>query len=126
MARDDKVCILCGKAYKYCEACPSKYNVTETWRNIFCSENCREIYGVYDSIKAGLITDKDAGKKLAKFDTSYMDRFNEPMKSALVVALNSTVKSQPVKQEKKVEEIKSENKKETPKKRGRKKNSEVD
>lgn len=126
MARDDKVCILCGKAYKYCEACPSKYNVTETWRNIFCSENCREVYRVYDSIKAGQITDKEAGKKLVRFDTSYIDRFREPMKSVLTVALNTAKKTRPIKQDKKVEEIKIEVEKETPKKRGRKKNSEVD
>lgn len=120
MARDDKVCILCNKAYKYCEACPSKYNITETWRNIFCCENCREVYHIYDLMKGGKITDKNAGKSLVKLDMSYKEKFNEPMRSTLALAINA---AQSPKKEKEIEEVKPVDK-ETPKKRGRKKNSE--
>ena len=89
MARDNKTCVMCNKAYKFCESCPSKYNVTETWRNIFCSENCREIYKIYDKIKAGQITDKNALKELKKWNLSYIQNINDPMKSVLTLLIKS-------------------------------------
>ena len=89
MARDDKTCVMCNKHYKFCESCPSKYNITETWRNIFCSENCRSLYKVYDQIKAGQIADKNAIKAIKKLDISYIQNINDPMKSVLNVLLNS-------------------------------------
>lgn len=124
MARDDKTCIVCGKAYKYCEGCPSKYDITQTWRNIFCSENCREVYHVYDSIKAGKLKDEEAGKMLSKYDTSIIFKMREPMKSVLTIALNSNQKIK--KKTASVIENSNEVDEGAPKKRGRKKNSEVD
>lgn len=93
MARDDKTCVMCNKHYKFCESCPSKYNVTETWRNIFCSENCRGLYKIYDRIKSGQITDKEAMKEIKKFDISYLQNINEPMKSVFNVLVNSKTKT---------------------------------
>ena len=93
MARDDKTCVMCNKHYKFCESCPSKYNVTETWRNIFCSENCRGLYKIYDQIKSGQITDKEATKEIKKFDISYLQNINEPMKSVFNVLVNSKTKT---------------------------------
>lgn len=88
MRNDNKTCILCGKQYKYCEGCPDKYNVTETWRNIFCSEECRGLYHIYDLIKAGRMTEKNANKEIKKYDIAVISRLKEPMKSTLAVALN--------------------------------------
>lgn len=93
MARDDKTCVMCNKHYKFCESCPSKYNVTETWRNIFCSENCRGLYKIYDRIKSGQVTGKEATKEIKKFDISYLQNINEPMKSVFNVLVNSKTKT---------------------------------
>lgn len=90
--KEDKTCVICGKAYKYCQSCPYKYNTTETWRNIFCSENCRELYHVYDQLKVGQITDKNAAKSLKKLDISYLSKLNEPMKSVLALAIHDVEK----------------------------------
>ena len=81
MINDNKTCVMCGKQYKYCENCPSKYNTTETWRNIFCSEECRELYQIYNGYKGGKITDKQAYKRLSKISTVYLNKIKEPMKS---------------------------------------------
>ena len=114
MRNDNKTCILCGKQYKYCEGCPGKYNVLETWRNIFCSENCREVYHVFDLLKAGKMTEKNANKELKKLDTSMIKTFKEPMKSMLTVVLNTSSNSDEIKPVEKVAESK-EVKKEIPK-----------
>lgn len=40
-----RTCKICGKQYEYCGHCPNK-NVIEPWRNLYCSENCRDSYTV--------------------------------------------------------------------------------
>lgn len=116
MARGDKTCVMCNTPYKYCENCPSKYNPTETWRNIFCCENCRDLYSVYDLWKGGVITDKNAAKSISKLDTSYVDKINPPMRDALLLwkSMGATKKT-----------VSKDTTEASPKKRGRKKNNEV-
>ena len=135
MFNDNKVCILCNAHYKYCEGCPSKYNVNETWRNIFCSEECRDIYSIYDLLKANKTTDAEAGKMLRKYDASFIERTKEPMRAMLLVAYNDKPKTQvaskPVeKSVEKKEEVKAKATKTTastaPKKKGRKKKDDIE
>ncbi len=100
MARDDKTCIVCRTRYKYCNAC-RQYNPNETWRNLYCSDNCRQLYHIYDAIRAKKLSDEEAGEKIAKYDTDNLASFNEPIKSVLMVAKNSAKKKdKPVIEEK--------------------------
>ena len=130
MLNDNKVCILCNTHYKYCEGCPSKYNVNETWRNIFCSEECRDIYSIYDSLKANKTTDAEAGKMLRKYDASYIERTKEPMKAMLLVAYNDKPKVASKSVEKSVEKKEVEKKTSStstaPKKKTRKKKDDIE
>lgn len=130
MLNDNKVCILCNTHYKYCEGCPSKYNVNETWRNIFCSEECRDIYSIYDLLKANKTTDAEAGKMLRKYDASYIERTKEPMKATLLVAYNDKPKvvSKAVEKpmEKKEVEKKTSSTSTSPKKKTRKKKDDIE
>ena len=82
MAQDDRKCILCNSNYKFCLN-STKYDRTETWRNLYCSENCRDLYFLYDKMKSGKIERKVAVKDIKKFDLSKLSAFNEPMKSIL-------------------------------------------
>ena len=110
MANDNRTCVICGTNYKYCGSCPSKYNPQETWRNIFCSENCRELYHIYDDIKSGKKTEKEASKLLKKLDLSHLDTFKEPMKSVFMVACNLTEKTDSNETENKSTKIRSRSK----------------
>ena len=121
-----KTCILCEKQYKYCPNCPSKFDSTEVWRNIFCSANCRDVYHIYDYYNAGKLPEKDAVQQLKQLDISYLSSVREPIKS--VLSFLSAVNTKPKKVESKEvvpkEEVK-EKKDAAPKKRSyRKKNSE--
>lgn len=42
-----RICKVCGKEYEYCGHCPNK-NVIEPWRNLYCSETCRDAYSLFD------------------------------------------------------------------------------
>lgn len=58
-----RICTICGKQYEYCGHCPNK-NKIEPWRNIFCSENCKETFHIYDSFLTGKLSALEARNKL--------------------------------------------------------------
>lgn len=90
MEKNNRKCICCNKEYRYCNRC-SGFDETETWRMIYCSDNCRQLYHIYDDIKAGKIQYKDAKKRMKDLDTSKLNTFNEPMRSVLTVSMNSEI-----------------------------------
>lgn len=58
-----RTCKICGKQYEYCGHCPSK-NLIEPWRNIYCSEGCREAFEVMGRYASGKISAIDAKTRL--------------------------------------------------------------
>lgn len=85
---DIRECVVCKTKYKYCMGCPHKYNTKETWRNIFCSENCREIYQIYNSLKGKEIDKSTAKKRLKKCDLSRLSLFNDFIKNDITQIVN--------------------------------------
>jgi len=71
MAKNMRTCKICGKKYEYCGHCPSK-NTIEPWRNLYCSEKCREVFNVLDNFASKKISKEEAKKKLESlgFDLS--------------------------------------------------------
>lgn len=67
-------CIVCRKEYIYCPNC-GHADPTETWRNSFCSENCRSIFKVCQDYVTGAIKPAEAKKKIEELDTSRLDKF---------------------------------------------------
>lgn len=45
-----RTCTICGKQYEYCGHCPNK-NTIEPWRNLYCSENCRDAFVLFGDYK---------------------------------------------------------------------------
>ncbi len=72
-------CIVCGTKYKYCRSCSQAYNPTETWRSIYCCENCRSIYHVIDKFRSKKIDAKEAQKQIELLDkpAKYTDFLQE-------------------------------------------------
>ena len=59
-------CKICGKKYEYCGHCPNK-NPLEPWRNLYCSENCRDAFKVMGDFTAKKISANEAKAKLDKY-----------------------------------------------------------
>lgn len=78
MAHERK-CIVDLKEYKYCNKCGG-YNANETWRFVFCSENCRGIYGVVEKFISGNISALEAQELLKNYDLSEKDHFHPHIK----------------------------------------------
>lgn len=83
MAKDRK-CIVCPDKhiYKYCSHCAG-YNSKETWRYLYCSQNCRGIYNLATDFSRGNISGSDAKKELEKYDLSDLEFFNSTIKNEI-------------------------------------------
>ena len=77
----DRKCIVCPDKhhYKYCNNC-NGYNSLETWRFIFCSENCRGIYKIASEFVSGELTGSEAKIKLKDFDLSDLEFYHSIIK----------------------------------------------
>ena len=67
-------CIVCRKEYYYCPHC-GHVDPTETWKNSFCSENCRSIFKICQDYVSNSIKPADAKKRIEELDTSRLDKF---------------------------------------------------
>lgn len=82
MARGERICITCGKKYVYCPNC-QKGDPSETWRNIYCSDECRDIYKICNSFAFGHINVETAKKQLDKYGITDRSKYNEDVRKSL-------------------------------------------
>lgn len=61
----NRTCIVCGTAYEYCPHC-NQYNSDETWRSVYCSEDCRTIFNVCSKYVANKLSASAAKEELKK------------------------------------------------------------
>lgn len=77
----DRKCIVCPDKhhYKYCSNC-SGYNSKETWRFLYCSQNCKEIYSIATDFVNGKLNGLEAKHKLEKLDLSDLEFYHSVIK----------------------------------------------
>ncbi len=75
MARGDRKCVLCDSNYSYCPNCGDKIKSGETWRFMYCSENCRNIFDILSAKAFGHMSVQEAAEKLEKQDLSRKSSF---------------------------------------------------
>lgn len=78
MAKTQRKCVMCGTVYEHCGHCGA---APQLWKNIFCSENCRDIYDVLNKYDGKLITKEDGIERLKAFDLSVVSKFNDRFKA---------------------------------------------
>lgn len=88
--RGEKVCMICGKHYVYCPNCGNG-DPKETWRNLYCSDNCRTAFDVLSKWKNNAIATPDAKKILEELKVDSM-QLNEMLKADVdaIMATNAT------------------------------------
>lgn len=87
MEKNNKVCIICKKAYSYCPNCKHD-NDKPTWYAIFHDQNCHDIYDVCTSYRDKVFTKKEAYYAIKKLDISFLDDFNESTKNQILDILS--------------------------------------
>ena len=96
MAKTKRSCVMCGTVYEYCSHCGV---APQLWKNVFCSENCRDIYTVLNKYDGKLISKEDGIEQLKKYDVTVASKFNDRFKK---LAEELTPKKEPAKKQIKV------------------------
>lgn len=113
MAKQRK-CIVCSKIYEYCPSCNE--GETNQWKFIYCSENCRSIFKIFDAFRANKKSSKEAYSELKDLDITRLDNFTNLVKPIIQEIM---IEGKPKTTKKKTED----NSQTTPKRRGRKSNA---
>lgn len=82
-----RTCMVDRKQYTYCPKC-GKDNPNETWRFLFCSDNCRQIYHVVEDYKKEKISISEANSKLNNFSITDKENLGEYIIAPLTEILN--------------------------------------
>lgn len=70
-----KNCLVCDKQYEYCGNC-DKHQKENTWKQKYCSENCRNIFKTCMDYISGVISIDEAKNQFDSYDTDFMPRKN--------------------------------------------------
>ena len=74
MAKNNKICVCDGTRYSYCNTC-SADNSKPSWMNMFCSENCKNLFQAATDYYAGELTPSKAKAIVENADLSNKDNF---------------------------------------------------
>lgn len=77
----DKECLVCGKKYKYCPHC-NKNGVVDTWKNTYCSKECRTIFNTCSNYVGNIITKEEAYNIMSGLNIN-MDTISKSVKSTV-------------------------------------------
>lgn len=77
--RSERICSICGNHYDYCPSCGIG-SPKERWRNIYCSENCKNIFDILSKWKNTVISSVDADKALKELHIDSI-KLNEYLQS---------------------------------------------
>lgn len=94
MAKLNKICICDNTKYSYCPTCAAD-NSKPAWMNMYCSENCKNLFQAATDYNAGEINFEDAKKIVEKADLSNKDNF----KPSIVRFIDEVLSDKPVKVE---------------------------
>lgn len=72
--RGARNCIICGKEYRYCPNCGAD-NKDETWRYLYDSEECMNVFNILSRFKNGHIGKEEAKSQFKALKISRDKKF---------------------------------------------------
>lgn len=82
MARK-RQCTCCTTMYEYCGRC-EKYWYLPSWMEMFCSENCKNIWHIAADYKSNKIDKETAMRLLQDYDYSDLNKFQPSVRDAIL------------------------------------------
>lgn len=92
-----RTCCVCRTQYQFCPVCNNGDSKKPSWYFTFCSENCREIYGVTSDFENGKLTDVQAKEQLEKLNISKLEDFGTSYRFSIGRILAAPTKKERVK-----------------------------
>ena len=87
MTDGNRKCIVCGKEYKFCGHCSDQYRKNETWRNIYCSERCMNIFNVISMFVNNHINKEQAKEMLSKSEVENTKTFRKDIQDQIDIIM---------------------------------------
>lgn len=78
MAKTNRICKTCGKAYYYCPTC--NFEKRPTWFAMWDSEKCKDMFMLLSAESMNKVSTIDAKKQLLDMGVTLDDSFTEPIK----------------------------------------------
>ena len=78
MAKTNRICKTCGKAYYYCPTCD--FEKRPTWFAMWDSEKCKDMFMLLSAESMNKVSTIDAKKQLLDMGVTLDDSFTEPIK----------------------------------------------
>lgn len=86
--RIKRKCLVCGKEYEFCrDNDPDQ----PAWKNLFCSDNCHDIYNILSNEKDQMT----AKIKLGRLDLSNLNNFNDEARKKINDIMHYSGKKEP-------------------------------
>lgn len=85
MAKDNKECTLCHIKYSYCPTCNTREPL---YKNMFCSENCKDIFDTICKLRDNVIDGDTARNILINKDLSRKEFYSNAVKDNVNNALS--------------------------------------
>lgn len=77
--RGDRKCMVCGKKYNFCTIC-GKGNPYDTWKYIYCSEDCRKLFNIASDWTANKINATAAKIKLDEINIPPLENLHSSLR----------------------------------------------
>lgn len=78
MAKTNRICKTCGKAYYYCPTCD--FEKRPTWFAMWDSEKCKDMFMLLSAESMNKVSTIDTKKQLLDMGVTLDDSFTEPIK----------------------------------------------
>ena len=90
--KDNRICKVCNESYNFCPNCAG-VKVTEKYRTIFCSQNCRDIFHTLARYTMKDINKIETQELLSYLDLSKLNLFSEQIKIDIDEIMGNNKKS---------------------------------
>lgn len=91
-----RICTICSKEYAYCPNCNS-YAGMPSWKFLFCSENCKDIFETISEYEQNQIDTKTAKQKLDRLDLKSAEPLKAGAKEAIEKINQKVAEETPIK-----------------------------
>lgn len=109
MSEKKRTCLVCRTKYDWCNHCSSKAHDREEWKNIYCSENCKDIFDIVSAREFNHIGSLEAKTKLQSKDLSGLEGFREDLKKIVKDILNTPEEKKEIKSSEEKEKVNNNN-----------------
>jgi len=77
-----RVCLACGKTYKYCNNCP-EFSSRPTWMTEFDCEECKEIFNAVSAYNMELMSANEVKAIIKKYNVTDFSKFKKSIADKL-------------------------------------------